>query len=82
VKEYAVVYEEGPISWGAYVPDLLGCVAAGESLEEVHELIRGAIDIHLEGMQEDGDPIPEPHSRAALGSVSTYRPVGRCHKWT
>ena len=70
MQEYAVVYEEGPTSWGAYVPDLPGCVAVGSTLEEVEELIRGAIEMHLETMREDGDPIPQPRSRAAMVSVA------------
>ncbi len=59
---YVVILEEGPESWGAYVPDLPGCVAAGETREEALELIREAIEFHLDGMKEDGTPIPEPHS--------------------
>lgn len=58
---YAVIYEpteEG--GYGAYVPDLPGCVAAGESLEEVRSLIREAVELHLSGMREDGSPIPPP----------------------
>jgi predicted RNase H-like HicB family nuclease len=70
MKEYAVVYEEGPTSWGAYVPDLPGCVAVGDTLDEVQELIRGAIEMHLETMREDGDPIPEPRRRAAMVAVA------------
>jgi predicted RNase H-like HicB family nuclease len=70
MKEYMVVYEEGPTSWGAYVPDLPGCVAVGETLEEVQDLIQGAIEMHLETMREDGDPIPEPRSRAAMVFVA------------
>jgi predicted RNase H-like HicB family nuclease len=61
---YAVVIEKGPRSYGAYVPDLPGCVAVGESAEEVRRLIAEAIQVHLEGMREDGDPIPEPSSLA------------------
>ncbi|HLL79079.1 MAG TPA: type II toxin-antitoxin system HicB family antitoxin [Ktedonobacteraceae bacterium] len=60
MKEYTVIYEKGPNSWGAYVPDLPGCVAVGKSLEEVKERIQGAIQMHIEGMLEDGLPIPEP----------------------
>jgi predicted RNase H-like HicB family nuclease len=63
--EYLVIYEKGPTSWGAYVPDLPGCVAAGETQKEVCELIKAAIDLHLRGMIEDGDPIPEPTAVAA-----------------
>ena len=48
---------------GAYVPDLPGCVAVGDSIEETRVLIRGAIDLHLAGLREDGQPIPEPTTR-------------------
>ncbi len=60
--KYAVIVEEGKESFGAYVPDLPGCVAAGETKEEVLELIQEAIEFHIEGMREDGQPIPEPSS--------------------
>jgi predicted RNase H-like HicB family nuclease len=57
---YAVVIEKGPTSYGASVPDLPGCVAVGDSPEEVKGLIAEAIALHLEGLREDGEPIPEP----------------------
>jgi len=60
--KYAVVFEKGPTSYGAYVPDLPGCVAVGDTLEEVERLIQEAIQFHIEGMREDGDTIPEPTS--------------------
>lgn len=59
---YAVIVEEGETSFGAYVPDLPGCVAVGETKEEVLRLIQEAIEFHIEGMREDGQPIPEPSS--------------------
>ncbi len=59
---YAVVIEEGANSFGAYVPDLPGCVAVAETREEVLKLIQEAIDFHLEGLREDGQLIPEPSS--------------------
>lgn len=59
---YAVIVEEGENSFGAYVPDLPGCVAVGETKEEVLNLIQEAIEFHLEGLREDGQPIPEPSS--------------------
>jgi predicted RNase H-like HicB family nuclease len=62
-RKYAVIYERGPTSIGAYVPDLPGCVAVGETMEEVQNLIREAIQFHLAGMVEDGQPIPEPGTR-------------------
>ncbi len=60
--QYAVVIEKGPTSFGAYVPDLPGCVAAAETLDEVKGLIAEAIRFHLEGLQQDGLPIPPPRS--------------------
>lgn len=62
MMKYAVIYEKGKTSYGAYVPDLPGCVAIGESLEEVEKLIREAIQFHIEGLREEGLPIPEPTS--------------------
>lgn len=61
--KYAVIIEQGETSYGAYVPDLPGCVAVGESEEEVRRLITEAIEFHLEGLREDGDVIPMPHSQ-------------------
>ena len=59
---YAVVIETGETGFGAYVPDLPGCVAAGATREEVVRLIQEAIEFHIEGLKEDGEPIPEPTS--------------------
>jgi predicted RNase H-like HicB family nuclease len=59
---YAVIFEKGGTSYGAYIPDLPGCVAVGDSFEVVKELIGQAIQLHLEGLQEDGLPVPEPTS--------------------
>ena len=67
--QYMVVVEQGPTSWGAYVPDLPGCVAAGQSRDEVLRLIREAIEFHLEGLKEGGEPIPAPHSSGELVDV-------------
>ena len=66
---YLVVIEKGPESFGAYVPDLPGCIAAGESRGEVLTLIREAIEFHLEGLREDGQPIPKPSSSSELIEV-------------
>jgi predicted RNase H-like HicB family nuclease len=63
MKRYAIVVEDAGTNFTAYVPALPGCVATGESEEEVERLIREAIALHLEGMTEDGIPIPEPSSR-------------------
>ena len=60
---YMVVIEKGETSWGAYVPDLPGCVATGATVKTTERRIREAIEIHLQGMREDGLPIPKPSSR-------------------
>ncbi len=60
MKGYVVVYEQTPTSWSAYVPDLPGCIAAGDTRDEVEQLIREAIALHLEALREDNQPVPEP----------------------
>ena len=67
---YAIVIERGPDSYGAYVPDLPGCVAAAETREEVVRLIQEAIEYHLEEMRSDGIEAPEPLSSAEYVEVS------------
>jgi predicted RNase H-like HicB family nuclease len=69
VKRYAVVIEKGPTSYGAYVPDLPGCVTVGETPEEVTDLIREAIEFHLEGLRDAGEPIPEPTAQMAYVEI-------------
>jgi predicted RNase H-like HicB family nuclease len=66
---YLVVVEQGPSSFGAYVPDLPGCVAAGETRDEVLALIREAIEFHIEGLKQDGQPIPPPSSTSEIVDV-------------
>ena len=65
-----VLFEKSPTSYGAYVPDLPGCVAVAETRQEVVQLIKGAIEMHLKGMREDGDPIPEPATASAVIDVA------------
>ena len=69
VMRYMVVIERGETSWGAHVPDLPGCVAVGETREEVLQLIRGAIELHIDGLKEDGLPVPTPSSEGELVEV-------------
>ena len=57
---YLIVYEKSQSGWGAYAPDLPGLGVAGQTLDEVKELIREALAFHLEGMRKHGDPIPAP----------------------
>ncbi|MGH7981827.1 MAG: type II toxin-antitoxin system HicB family antitoxin [Candidatus Udaeobacter sp.] len=66
---YAIVVEKGPASYGAYVPDLPGCIAAGETKGEVLKPIREAIEFHLDGMRAEGFAIPEPSSTAEYVEV-------------
>lgn len=68
--KYAVVIEKGATSYGAYVPDLPGCVAVGKTEEEVRRLIMEAIAFHLEGLREEGVPIPPPHSQVDYVEVA------------
>jgi predicted RNase H-like HicB family nuclease len=68
--KYLIILEETKTGYSAYAPDLPGCVAAGESAEDTEELMRQAIEFHLEGMQADGKPIPVPRTRAAFVEVA------------
>ncbi len=69
--QYAVVIEKADGNYSAYVPDLPGCVATGETIEEVKQMIAEAIEFHIEGMLEDGLPIPKPTSIAHEVEVLT-----------
>lgn len=67
---YAVVIEKAEGNYSAYVPDLPGCIATGATAEEAEAEIREAIEFHLEGLREDGLPIPEPSSRVEYVEVA------------
>ena len=67
--QYLVIVEKGSSSYGAHVPDLPGCVAVGDTKDEVLVLIRETIEFHLEGMKQDGEPIPPPSSTSELVEV-------------
>lgn len=66
---YMVVIERGGTSWGAHVPDLPCCIAVGETREEVVQLIREAIDLHIESLRQDGLPVPSPSSESEFVKV-------------
>lgn len=68
---YAIVIEKAQGSYSAYVPDLPGCVATGATVEQVEAQIREAIVFHLEGMREDGLPVPPPASQVEYVEVAT-----------
>jgi predicted RNase H-like HicB family nuclease len=63
MMEYLVIVEEGDASFGAYVPDLPGCVAVGESRDEAMDLIREAIEMHIESLRENREMVPPPGTR-------------------
>ena len=67
---YLVVVEKGPTSFGAYVPDLPGCVATGETRDEVVTLIREAIAFHIASLRKDGKPVPPPSSSSEVVDVA------------
>jgi predicted RNase H-like HicB family nuclease len=67
MKEYAVIYEKGPTSWGAHVPDLPVCAAVGKTFEEAQRLICEAMELYIEQLKADGKPIPEPVTQ--VGSI-------------
>ena len=69
VMRYMVVVERGEMSWGAHVPDLQGCIAVGESREEVLRLIREAIEFHIDGLKQDGQPVPTPSSEGEFVEI-------------
>ena len=60
--QFTVILEQGESSWGAYVPDLPGCIAAGDSRDEVLKLIHEAVELHIEDLKEQGELVPQPRS--------------------
>ena len=66
---YLVVIEKGETSWGAYVPDLPGCIAVGATEDEALRLVQEAISLHIEELREQGQPVPEPRSHGELVSA-------------
>ena len=73
---YAIVIEKAGANYGAYVPDLPGCIATGDSVAETEAAIRAAIELHIEGMQEDGLPIPPGAARAEYVEVGANGAAG------
>jgi predicted RNase H-like HicB family nuclease len=66
---YMVVVERGERSWGAHVPDLPGCVAVGETRDEVLRLIQEAIEFHIDGLKQEGLPVPGPTSEVEFVEI-------------
>jgi predicted RNase H-like HicB family nuclease len=67
---YAIVIEQAAGNYSAYVPDRPGCVATGNTIEEAEQQIREAITFHLEGLREDGAPVPPPSSHVEYVDIA------------
>jgi predicted RNase H-like HicB family nuclease len=65
LKKYLIVIEQTPTGYSAYSPDLPGCVATGASREDVERNMSEAIGFHLDGLRQDGEPVPEPRTYSA-----------------
>lgn len=70
MKRYAIVIEKATSNFAGYVPDLPGCIATGATVEETEQLLREAIELHVEGMREDGITVPEPSSQVEYVEVN------------
>ena len=70
MKEYAVVYEWAGSNYSAYVPDLPGCVACGDTLQETQRLIKEAMGLYIDELKKDGKPVPEPTTKAGAVAVA------------
>jgi predicted RNase H-like HicB family nuclease len=73
MRKYAIVIEQGENNLSAYVPDLPGCITTGRTIDEIERNIREAIELHLAGLCEDGEPIPEPHTAVAYVDLQKVR---------
>ncbi len=69
MSEYAVIYEHSPASWGAYCPDLPGLGVVGQTREEVEQLIREGVELHIASLREHGETVPEPTSTVGMVAV-------------
>jgi predicted RNase H-like HicB family nuclease len=70
VKEYVVIYEHTGNNWAAYSPDVPGCMATGQTREEVEHNFKDALVFHIEGLKESGLPVPEPSSETGRVTVA------------
>lgn len=67
---YAIVIEKGESNYSAYVPDLPGCVAVGDTIEEIEREIQEAIEFHIEGLRADGHAVPQPSSKVEYVDIA------------
>jgi predicted RNase H-like HicB family nuclease len=68
--KYLIVIEESRTGYSAYSPDLPGCVSGGKTIEETEKNLREAIEFHIDGLKEEGFPVPEPTSRSSYVEVA------------
>lgn len=71
--QYTVIIERSPRNFSAFVPDLPGCVATAATREDVVQTMREAVQFHIEGLRERGEPVPEPSCTAAVVEVQEDR---------
>ena len=69
MKKYLIIIEETATGFSAYSPDLSGCIATGATRDEVEREMQGAIQFHIDGLREDGFPVPEPHAYSTYCEV-------------
>jgi predicted RNase H-like HicB family nuclease len=75
LKRYAVVIEKAQGNYSAYAPDVPGCAATGDTVEDATRQIQEALELHFEGLREDGLPLPEPLTEVAYVEVRAAAPV-------
>jgi predicted RNase H-like HicB family nuclease len=78
--QYAIMIEKGKRNYSAYAPDLPGCVATGRSLPEVKREMQEAIQFHIDGLHEEGLPVPKPTSRCAYVTLAKRRSGRRARR--
>ena len=71
MTEYTIIIDDAGSNFAAYAPDVPGCVAAGDTVEETSHLMEEALALHIEMLREMGEPVPEPHSQAAVVRIAS-----------
>lgn len=71
MTEYTIIIEDAGTNFAAHVPDLPGCVGAADTIEQLEELMREAIEFHIEGMRLNGEDVPAPHTRASSVRIAS-----------
>lgn len=71
MTEYTIIIEDAGANFAAYAPDVPGCVAAGDTVEETRRLMEEALTLHVDMLREMGEPIPAPHTQAAVVQIAS-----------